>query len=249
MNRRFLLPLLLLATPVLARADVWPMPSPFPAPPAGVPAAAYPLPRLEWPMRVAETNARAQKIAGSIKLILDGDSITDFWQTKGAAVWKERYEALGAFDFAISADRTQHLLWRLSQGQVDNLHPTLIALMIGTNNVGHGESVEDTIQGVKAVVDEYQKRCPDAVILLQAIFPRAKLPTDPLRAMVKAANEGIAKLADGKKVVFIDFGDKFLGPDGSLSPEIMPDFLHPSPKGYQIWADAIQPLIDTHFKK
>ena len=100
---------------------------------------------------------------------------------------------------------------------------------------------------MKAVVADYQKRCPQAVILLQAIFPRAEKPTDPLRAKIKEINTLISQFGDGKKVIYVDFGDKFLAPDGTLSREIMPDFLHPNARGYQIWADAIQPTIDKFF--
>ena len=107
-------------------------------------------------------------------------------------------------------------------------------------------SVEEIAEGVKAIVQEYQKRCPEAVILLQAIFPRGEKASDPLRAKVKAANEIISKLGDGKKIVYIDFGAKFLDAEGNMPREIMPDFLHPSAQGYQIWADAIQPLIDQY---
>jgi len=228
--------------------EVWPMPTSFPAPPADVPAATFPLPRLDWPARVANTNDRAQKLADSIQLIFDGDSITDGWQGRGKQIWADRYARFGAFDFAIGGDRTQHLLWRLSQGQVDHLRPKLVAVMIGTNNLGNNESVEDTIAGVKTVVAEYRKRCPDAVVLLQAIFPRGEEPGHPLRAKVQEVNKQIAKLADGGKVVYIDFGDRFLQPDGTISAEIMPDFLHLSEKGYGIWADAIQPVIDQYLK-
>ena len=161
-------------------------------------------------------------------------------------MWTERYDKLGAFDFAIAGDRTQHLLWRLAQGQVKGIHPKLIAIMIGTNNMWDN-SPEEIADGVKAIVADYQKRCPGAAILLQAIFPRGELPTDPVRAKIKATNEIISKLGDGKKVIYVDFGDKFLNADGTISNEIMPDFLHPSPKGYQIWADAIQPIIDQYF--
>lgn len=214
--------------------------------PANTNSATYAAPQLNWVGRVKSTNERASQQAGSIHLIFDGDSITDLWQSRGHEVWVERYGKLGAFDFGISGDLTQHVLWRLNQGQVTGLNPKLIALMIGTNNLGRN-TVEQIAEGVTAVVKDYQKRCPNAVILLQAIFPRGESPTDPNRARIKAINEIISKLGDGKKVVFIDFGDKFLKPDGSISPEIMPDFLHPSPKGYEIWANAIQPVIDTYF--
>ncbi|MEI8340892.1 MAG: GDSL-type esterase/lipase family protein, partial [Verrucomicrobiota bacterium] len=108
---------------------------------------------------------------------------------------------------------------------------------------------EQIAEGVTAIVGGYRKRCPEAVILLQAIFPRGKAATDPARAKIKAINQLLAKLDDGKQVVFIDFGDKFLSADGTLSPDIMPDFLHPSAKGYEIWAEAIQPVIDKYFPK
>ncbi|MDD5351009.1 MAG: GDSL-type esterase/lipase family protein, partial [Chthoniobacteraceae bacterium] len=210
--------------------------------PQGVNTATFPGPRGEWIQRSAANKEKAHANAEPIRLIFDGDSITDGWQGRGKQVWDERYGKFNAFDFGISGDRTQHVLWRLEQGQVDGLKPSLIALMIGTNNLG-ANTPEEIADGVKAIVAEYQKRCPGAVILLQAIFPRGQKAEDPSRAKIKAINEIIAKLGDGKKVIYIDFGDKFLSPDGTLSPEIMPDFLHPSAKGYQIWADAIAPII------
>ena len=246
MKFRILLATILAAGSVFAQEKPWPMPSPLPLAPAEVNSAVYAAPRIEWVTRVAATNAKAHEAGRTIDLIFDGDSITDFWQTKGQAVWNERYGKLNAFDFGISADRTQHVLWRLSQGQVEGIHPKLVAIMIGTNNLG-GNTDEQIADGVKAIVSDYQKRCPESVILLQGIFPRGAQPTDGARPRIKAINEMISKLGDDKKVIYIDFGDKFLNPDGTMSPEVMPDFLHPSAKGYQIWADAIQPTIDRFF--
>ena len=233
---------------ILAQGEpvICPMPSPLPVIPAGANPATFPIPRVEWLIRAQGNISKAKTVTSPIRLIFDGDSITDGWQGGGRTIWAERYEKLGAFDFGISGDRTEHVLWRLAQGQVEGINPKLIAIMIGTNNLGNctGEQIAD---GVKAVVADYQKRCPKAVILLQAIFPRAEQPTNPARAKIKAINQIISKLGDGKKVIFTDFGDKFLNPDGTMSPEIMPDFLHPSLKGYKIWADAIQPIIDQYF--
>lgn len=245
-----LLAILLFAGPVFARdgAPVWPMPAPLPTAPEGINTATYPMPRVEWLVRVKTTNEKAKAQASSIELIFDGDSITDGWQSRGKEVWEKRYGKLHAFDFGIAADRTEHLLWRLSQGQVDGLHPKLVAILIGTNNL-LSNTPEQTAEGVKAIVAEYRQRCPDAVVLLQAVFPRGNLATDPMRAKIKEVNRIIAKLDDGKKVIFIDFGDKFLSPDGTLGPDIMPDFLHPNAKGYEIWADAIQPVIDKYLSK
>jgi len=206
------------------------------------------MPRLDWVDRVKKTNARAHAEASSIQLVFDGDSITDGWQGRGKAIWDAHYGKLHAFDFGISGDRTEHVLWRLSQGQVDGIHPKLIAIMIGTNNLG-SNSPEQIAEGVQTVVAEYRKRCPDAVILLQAIFPRGNEPTNPARAKIKSINSAISKLDDGKNVIFVDFSDKFLDANGTLPPDIMPDFLHPNEKGYEIWANAIQPVIDKYFPK
>jgi lysophospholipase L1-like esterase len=221
------------------------MPEP---PPAGVSTAMYPVPRIEWLMRVKTNNDNAHKMADKIELVFDGDSITDAWVRGGKAIWDERYAKLNAFNFGIGGDRTEHLLWRLSQGQMDGLHPKLIVLMIGTNNMS-SSTVEEIADGVKAIVEDYRKRCPDAVILLQGIFPRGASPDDPNRAKIKAINGIISKLGDDNKVVYVDFGDKFLDADGKIPKDVMGDALHPSSKGYQIWADAIQPIIDRYFPK
>lgn len=248
-------PLLLAAMLVGATAiaqntpPVWPMPPTLPVIPPGVNPAAYPAPKVDWLVRAGTAIAESRKIADSIKLIFDGDSITAGWQNGGegwrkggAEIWAQRYAKLGAFNFAIPGDGTQHVLWRLSQGQAEGLHPKLIVLLIGTNNY---QPAPQIAEGIKEIVAAYQKRCPEAVILLQAIFPRGELPAG--RTREKAVNELISKFADSKKVIYMDFGDKFLTPDGTLTKEIMPDLLHPSAKGYQIWADALQPVIDKYF--
>ena len=249
MNYRPLPALILTALSALqAKAtDVWPLPSsPFPSVPAGVNSAIYPLPRLDWVARVKADNDNAAPLADKIQVIFDGDSITDGWQGNGHDVWQEHYAKIGAYDFGISGDRTEHLLWRLTQGQTKGIHPKLILLMIVTNNLGSNTNAE-IAEGIKAIINEYRKLCPSAVILLQGIFPRSQSATDPLRARIKEINKIISTYADGKNVLFLDFGDKFLQPDGTLSPEIMPDFLHPNARGYQIWADAIQPVISRFF--
>jgi lysophospholipase L1-like esterase len=234
---------LVLSSPAFAGGTVqWP----FPNPPPGTNSAIFASPRLEWFSKFAGNLENSRKM-GAINLIFEGDSITDSWQTKGRGqeVWDQHYAKLQAFDFGISGDRTENVLWRLQNGQVDGLHPKMVALMIGTNNANN--SPEQIAEGIKAIVGEYQKRCPGVVVLLQGVFPRGALATDPARAKIKAINQIISQMGDGKTVIYVDFGDKFLEPDGSISKDIMPDFLHPSAKGYQIWADAIQPVIDKYF--
>ncbi len=220
-------------------------------PSAEMNSAASSFPKLDWVDAVRARNAAAAKVASSIQLVFDGDSITNWFANysgpgnSGVSIWEERYTKLGAFNFAIPGDFTQHLLWRLSQGQMNGIRPKLILLMIGTNNIDRNTD-QEIAEGNKAILDEYRKQCPDAVILLQGIFPRGRLASDPVRARVKAINKILATYADGKKVLFLDLGDKFLQPDGSISTEIMRDFAHPNESGYRIWADAIQPYIDRY---
>jgi lysophospholipase L1-like esterase len=243
MKRLLVLPAVILAVAASALADNistdgWPLPTP----PPGANPATFPVPREDWIARV-QGFLDADK-GKHFDLIFDGDSITDFWQRAGKAVWTERYGALNAVDFGISADKVEHLLWRLQHGQVDGLDPKLVVMMIGTNNTAR-DSVDQIAEGVSVVTAEYEKRCPNAHILLLAIFPRANLATDPLRAKIAAINTKLAAL-QSDRVTFLDIGSKFLTPDGTLTKEIMPDFLHPSEKGYEIWADAIQPIVDKY---
>ena len=120
--------------------------------------------------------------------------------------------------------------------------------MIGTNNTG-SNSAEQIADGISAIVEELHMQRPETKVLLLAVFPRSAKPTDRVRDKIKDINERIAKLDDGKMVRYLDIGEKFLEKDGSLSKEIMPDYLHLSPKGYEIWADAIQPSLDEMRKK
>jgi lysophospholipase L1-like esterase len=189
----------------------------------------------------------AEAKQGGIEVLFLGDSITDAWRSGAPRkLWDERFAPLKAANFGISGDRTQHVLWRIQNGELEGLSPKVVCLMIGTNNIGqkNPEPAASAVAGVKAIVSEIHRRSPSTKVLLQAVFPRGEKPDHPHRAVIQELNAGIAGLDDGgKTVTFVDFGAKFLQPDGSLSKEIMPDFLHLSPKGYQIWADAIQETL------
>src|SRR5262249_31376212 len=151
--------------------------------------------------------------------------------------------------FGIGGDRTQHVLWRLQNGELDGIKPKVVMLMIGTNNMG-SNSVEEIADGIKAIVQEIKKQTPETKVLLLGIFPRSPKAEDSVRTKIKDVNKIVAKLDDdGKSVRYLDIGDKFLEKDGSLSKEIMPDYLHLSPDGYKIWADAVLPPITEMLKK
>ena len=178
---------------------------------------------------------------GGVDFLLLGDSITDGWRGKGKAAYAEHFEPLKPANFGIGGDRTQHVLWRLQNGELDGITPKLCMLMIGTNN--GKDSAEDVAAGITAIVKELQKKSPSTKVLLLAIFPRGEKP-NPGREKNDKVNGIVSKLDDGGKTVrFLDIGAKFMAEDKSIAKEIMPDFLHLSDKGYQIWAEAVLPAV------
>lgn len=186
--------------------------------------------------------------AGGIDLLFMGDSITDFWRNRGKTVWDKYYTNRQAANFGISGDRTQHVLWRIENGELDGINPKVMVLMIGTNNSGD-DSADHIAEGVEKIVSEMRAKCPKSKILLLAIFPRNR-PTDTPEQLerIHQVNQRIAKLDDGKSVTFLDINHVFLGPDGKVPKDIMPDFLHPNEHGYQLWADAMEPTLEKMLK-
>lgn len=193
------------------------------------------------PARVAVLAKRAGETGAEILFV--GDSITEGWETTGREVWDRTYAPRKALDLGVSGDQTQHVLWRIAQGEMDPFHPKAVVLMIGTNNTGSGLSPEATADGVTLVVRRLVAKFPEARILLLAVFPRGEKPGDPMRVANARVNAILSGIADGSRVRFLDLGPAFLSPDGTVSREVMPDALHLSPRGYQIWADAMEPAL------
>ncbi|MHC4636420.1 MAG: GDSL-type esterase/lipase family protein, partial [Planctomycetota bacterium] len=194
-----------------------------------------------WALRHESLNDRAE--CGYVDLVFIGDSITEKWETHGEHVWEKYYGKRKAINLAISGDRTQHVLWRLKNGNIDGLSPKAAVVMIGTNNLsGYRNKPEETAGGVKAVCDLLREKLPDTKILLLGIFPREEKPGE-LRAKVKATNDIISKLGDGRMIHYLDIGEKFIQSDGTISKEIMGDSVHLTPKGYQVWAESIEPKL------
>ena len=191
------------------------------------------------------SHARFVKLAeeGTAELVFLGDSITAGWGGNGKEVWAKAFSAYKPVNFGIGGDRTQHVLWRIENGELEKIKPKAAVVMIGTNNVG-ADPAEGIAKGVTRIIETIRAKQPQAKILLLAVFPRGeKAENNPGRAKLKQVNDVIAKLDDGKNIFFLDIGAKFMQPDGSLTKEIMPDFLHLSAAGYQIWADAIGPKL------
>jgi len=179
---------------------------------------------------------------GKMDLLFLGDSITEGWGNN--AVWQKTYAPLNAANFGIGGDTTENVLWRILNGEIDGVSPKVAVLMIGTNNFGlEGHQPPDVAKGITTIVQTLRKKLPATKVLLLGIFPRDEKPNTDARKKIQKVNEQIAGLDDRKNVRFLDIGAKFTNADGSISKEIMPDFLHLSEKGYQIWADAIDPLL------
>lgn len=191
---------------------------------------------------------RSKKPVG---LLWIGDSITDGWNTRGKELFAAEYDKYTPANFGIGGDRTEHVLWRIANGELDAIkpNPKVVVIMIGTNDAG-AHTPEEIAAGTTAVVKATREKLPDSKILLLAIFPRSANPTDEIRVKNEKANEILAKLDEGAtgKVRFLSIWKQFLAEDGTLSKDIMPDLLHPNDKGYHIWADTMRPTLEEMMK-
>ena len=178
---------------------------------------------------------------GDIDLLLHGDSITDWW-VQGAgkkAMFDKYFSDIKTANFAVAGDTTQGVLWGLKNGEGQGFSPKAVMLMIGTNNM-NGNSAAEIAEGIGAIILDMRKDFPNAKILLLAIFPRGT-PGDPIRDKIAECNNIIKKLDDGQHVFYYDIGPKFLDAQGNFLPEsFQGDLLHPAPKGYDIWGEAVK---------
>ncbi len=216
-------------------------------------ALQTPNPSLVPAHRIAEGWWKAQHEAavqltaqGPLDVAFLGDSITQGWRDGGREVWQREWSGLKVGNFGFSGDRTEHVLWRLANGELVATNPKVVVLMIGTNNVGHGTAnATQTAEGVRKVVQTLRDALPKSKILLLGIFPRGATANDPMRVAVAEATAGFKGIANGRQVRFLDLGSHFVKPDGALRMEIMPDALHLNPMGYDLWARALrEPLND-----
>ena len=205
-------------------------------------SAVTPEPRSGgWMKRHESFNQRVAK--GNVDLIFIGDSITHAWESSGKAVWAKHYAKRNAVNLGIGGDRTQHVLWRLDNGNIKNIRPKAAVIMIGTNNSGDGRSTaEEMIDGVTAIVDKLRAKLPKMEILLLDIFPRGQR-INAQRGKILQVNQVLSRLDARPHVTFLRIGHNFVSPDGTIAKDIMPDFLHLTPKGYEIWAKSIEPTL------
>jgi len=207
------------------------------------PLTAVPQQRdARWAAHVAAKDAEACKVKPAFLIM--GDSITQGWLEKGRKVWDESIAPFGSLCDGIGGDRVENLLWRVKHmpGLGKEYSPKLIAVLIGVNNSWNAMP-EDVAAGLSEILKELRARTPSSKILVIGVFPRDEKPSDSMREVVKRINFFYAKAAERAGAEFYDFGDAFLSPDGSISKDVMPDFLHPNESGYRIYASKLAPKV------
>jgi beta-glucosidase len=198
---------------------------------------------IEWwmPRHEAKLTEEGRKTAD---LLFIGDSITHGWETTGKPVADTYFSDFSIYNIGFSGDRTENVLWRFNNGEIDGINPELAVVMIGTNNTGHRQdSSECTARGIEIILDELNEKLPETEVLLLAVFPRGETPDDELRQINNEINQRITSFADGEQVHFMNINSVFLDKDGTLPEGIMPDHLHPNEQGYELWAEAMLPAI------
>lgn len=225
-----------------------------PAAPAAVDASA-PIPKT-GNARFFELHEKflARGKAGPVGVLFLGDSITEGWN-QAPHIWEHYYGAYQPANFGISGDQTQHVIWRIENGELDGLAPKVVVLMLGTNNTGSHTAAQIAAADRK-IVQLIRTRLPQAKVLLLAIFPRGPRQNrdgtpdawEKRMAIIQEVNADLAQLDDGTTVRFLNINARFLGNDGTIPNIIMPDQLHPNAAGYQLWAEAMQPLLTAMLK-
>jgi cephalosporin-C deacetylase len=211
-------------------------------------------PRTDNNSKLAHEQLLAKRKAGQIDVYFVGDSITRRWGTSDEqykdflANWNANFKGWNAADFGWGADKTQHMLWRLQNGELDGVNPKVVVVLAGTNNVGNTTPIgdaesraTDVARGVAALVHEIRKRAPRATVIVTGITPRDDNPA--VMPVIDAANRQIATLADGKSIRYININDRLATPDGRLREGMAQDGLHLTTQAYQLWADALKPIL------
>ena len=248
-NRRYT-PAPPVPVPPTATAATAPAIAPVPSSPG---RADRPAPRTDANSMLAHQQLLAKRTQGKIDLYFEGNSITRRWGATDypnfLANWKSNFFGWNAADFGWGADRVENMLWRLENGELDGVNPKAIVILAGTNNIGREpggeEQIADITRGIRALVDLCRAKAPNAVIVLTGIFPRNDNPATmvEINREIARINANIARMADGKTVRFVDVSAKLADGNGKLFDGMMMDGLHPTVKGYQIWADALKPIL------
>lgn len=214
-------------------------------------SAAVPAPRRDRNSMLAHQQLLAKARSGHIDLYFLGDSIIRRWGctdpqwSQMLTNWKRNFFGWNAANFGWGADRIQNILWRIQNGELDGVNPKVIVILAGTNNVGNrpgdDAKIADILSGFSALIDTCRSKAPGAKIILTAIFPRNDNPA--VLPEIRHINDELARLDDGKTIFYLNVNDKLANPDGILFSGMSIDKLHPTVKGYQVWAEGLRPLL------
>ncbi len=180
----------------------------------------------------------------NIALVFIGDSITHQWEKEeyGLPIWSSYYDSQTTLNLGFDSDKTQHVLWRIANGELDNMSPEYVVLMIGTNNA-KSDSAADIALGIQTIVSSILDKLPNTTVILYRIFPRGDA-NNSTRIPVDEASEIVKNSIADERVKYVDINSHFEDENGDVPVDIMYDGLHPTTKGYQIWADALMSEIN-----
>ncbi len=196
---------------------------------------------------------------GPVDLVFIGDSITHLFGgppspgLRGQTVWDKYYSSRNAVNLGFGWDRTQQVLWRLQNGELEGIHPKAAVILIGTNNLtpnnARANTNEEIVAGIKQVCVTVHQKSPGTKILLMGILPRGVQPSELFRVRIEQINKELAKLNGHNNITFMNIGSAFLDSNSVLLPDVTTDSLHPNEKGYEIWASSIEPVLSKWLRK
>lgn len=210
------------------------------------PTATIPTQRKEewWQQRHQQKLVEREQCKSrhnAVDLLFLGDSITHAWEVEGEAAWLHYYAHQNCLNLGYAGDCTEHLLWRLQNGEIDGLRVKRVVLLIGTNNAGHRlDPPQEIAAGVEAILDFLTHSLPNTPIVLMAIFPRSRNLLKPMRQRIDASNKLLKNLAQKRQLIWLDINQHFLSDKGVLDESVMPDLLHPNAAQYWIWAEQLK---------
>lgn len=194
--------------------------------------------------KLAEKISKQPNKSKSFDLIFIGDSIIHAWELEGKLAWQANFSHLSTLNLGYAGDRTEHVLWRLGNAEIDNIQAKYVVLLIGTNNAGHRhDNPAQIADGVKQIVSIIRMKLPGCKIILTAIFPRSRNKHKRMRKAINASNDIIQTLANQDSIIWFDINQHFLDEQGILHESVMSDLLHPNASQYEVWAKELIKLI------
>ena len=226
---------------------------------AHVNLAAVPIGRMDlpwWRHRFEHTKQEAREHPDA-RLVWLGDSITEYWHREGPhpyqqilPIWRHYYGRYDALNFGLIGDTTASVIWRIDHGEFAGLHPRLVVLLIGANNLGRTHwGADQTVPGIEEVVRDLHRHVPGAHVLLLGILPSIRSAW--ISAQTRIINADLARHYAGSRLVTFRNVGHVLEVDGRADPALYVDprmhppepALHPDAEGMRRIAAALQPTI------